>query len=117
MATGRLGAYSLSTTTLATVYTVPVGSYAVFNVSFTNTQTTAVTIRLAIATTSTPAANEYIEYGTAVIGNGVFERTGLVAGAGAQVVCYTSNSTATAGVGTLGSCVNVVVYGIETSTS
>jgi len=106
MATGRLGTFQLATTTLTTVYTVPTGTYSVFNVSFTNTTATAVTIRLAIAATSTPAASEYIEYDTTIVGKGVFERTGLVANAGLVVVAYC-----------VGTGVNVNVYGIETSTS
>lgn len=106
MATGRLGTTALSATTNTTCYTVPTGYYSVFNVSFTNTTTTAVTIRLAIATTATPGTSEWIEYGTTVIGNGVFERTGLVAGAGLNIVAYCS-----------GTGVNVNVYGIETSTA
>jgi len=106
MATGRLGTTQLAATTLTTVYTVPTGSYTVFNVSFTNTTTSAVTIRLATASAATPAVSEYIEYDTTIVGNGVFERTGLVGGAGLQVVAYCS-----------GTGVNVNVYGIETSTS
>lgn len=114
MATGRLGSTSLATTTNATVYTVPAGTYTVFNVAFCNTQSTAVTIRLAIAANgASVAASEWIEYGVTVVPNGVFERTGLVADAGKAIVAWTSASTA----GSVGSNVTVNVYGIETSTS
>ena len=110
MATGRLGTTQLSTGTIGTyinVYPVPSGYYSVFNVSFTNTSSSPVTIRLALSTSSSsPAINEFIEYGTTIIGNGVFERTGLVLDAGKYVL---ASSTGTA--------VNVNVYGIETSTS
>ena len=106
MATGRLGTSALSATTLTTVYTVPTGSYAVCNVSFTNTTTSAVTIRLAMASTSTPSASEYIEYDTTIVPKGVFERTGLVLQAGLNLVAYSSASN-----------INVNVYGIETSTA
>lgn len=106
MATGRFGTYALAATTNTTVYTVPTGFYSVYNVSFTNTSASSVTIRLAMASTASPAANEWIEYGTTIVANGVFERTGLVAQAGLNIVAYTS------AVG-----VNVNVYGIETSTS
>lgn len=106
MATGRLGTNAPSATTLTTVYTVPSGYYSVFNVSFTNTNSTSVTIRLAVASTGTPATSEYIEYDTTIVGKGVFERTGLVAQAGLNVVAYTSTTG-----------VNVNIYGIETSTS
>ena len=106
MATGRLGTFALAATTNTTVYTIPAGYYSVFNVSITNTNATAVQIRLALATAATPAASEYLEYGTNIVPNGVFERTGLVANANLQVVVYSSASG-----------VNVNVYGIETSTS
>ena len=59
-----------------------------------------------MASTASPAANEWIEYGTTIVANGVFERTGLVAQAGLNIVAYTSAAG-----------VNVNVYGIETSTS
>lgn len=106
MATGRLGTNALSATTLTTAYTVPTGYYAVCNVSFTNTSSSPVTIRLAMASTGTPSASEYIEYDTPVVAKGVFERTGLVLQAGLNIVAYSSAAN-----------VNVNVYGIETSTS
>lgn len=116
MASGRLGtSTSLTTNTNAAVYTVPSGSYSVFNVCFCNTQTSSVTIRLAISTSTaippTPAASEWIEYDTTVAPKGVFERTGLVADASKVVVCWTSASTAAS----VGSNVTANVYGIETT--
>lgn len=108
MATGRLatpiqvGNVLLTNTTL---YTVPTGYYTVFNVSLTNTGTSAVTVRLAIATTTTPATAEYIEYDQPIPPKSTFERTGLVAQAGQNVVCIASAATQ----------VNAMVYGIETS--
>ena len=110
MATGRLGyvAGGLTATTITNVYQVPTGYYSVFNVSVTNTASTSCTIRIAISTSSSsPNSGEYIEYGTTIIGNGVFERTGLVADAGKYVLVYTTGTTGT---------VNCTVYGIETST-
>lgn len=106
MATGRLYTGSPSATTNTPTYTVPTGFYTVFNVSFTNTNTTSVTVRLAMSSTNSPATNEYIEYDTTIVGKGVFERTGLVLDAGKQINVYTS-----------GAGVNVNIYGIETSTS
>lgn len=108
MATGRLASpVQLSAATNTTVYTVPSGYYSVFNVSMTNTSSSSVTIRLAMASTASPGTTEWIEYDTVVLGKGVFERTGLVLDAGKYVVAYAS----------AGSAVNVTVYGIETSTS
>lgn len=107
MATGILGT-TQATASYASAYRVPPAYYSVFNVSFTNTSTSAVTISMAISTSSSsPATNEVFEVLTTVIPNGVFERTGLVADAGKYVLVKASTT----------SVVNVNVYGIETSTS
>lgn len=109
MATGRLtigGSLQLGTGN-TTLYIVPNNYYSVFNVSLTNTGATAVTIKLAIATTATPGTSDFIEQQTTIVGYGVFERTGLVAGSNLYVVASAS----------AGAQVNATVYGIETSTS
>lgn len=110
MATGRLALpiqLGTSVGTNTTLYTVPTGYYSVFNVSLTNTSTGTVTVRLALSTTATPTTQDYIEYDTAIVAKGVFERTGLVAGPGMYVVCVAST----------GAVINATVYGIETSTT
>lgn len=110
MATGRLGFITggLTQNTLAQPYSVPSGFYTVFNISLTNTAAASCTIRIALSTSSTtPNIGEYIEYGTTVIGNGVFERTGLVAQAGIFVHVLTSADSG---------AMSCIVYGIETST-
>jgi hypothetical protein len=106
MATGRLGVQDLAANTDTTVYTVPVGSYTVANVSITNRNTTAITMKLAMATAGTPAAGEWIEWNTIIIPNGVFERTGLVMQGGLNIVANVDTSN-----------VGITVYGIETSTT
>lgn len=110
MATGRLNLGGVGIqlgTGNTTLYTVPTGYYSVFNVSLTNTSATSVTIKLALASTTSPGTSEWIEFQTTIVGYGVFERTGLVAQAGYNVVALAST----------GSVVNATVYGIETSTS
>ena len=110
MATGRLNTSNLAVqlgTGNTTLYTVPTGNYAVFNVSLTNTGSSAVTIQLALATSASPIAADWIEMGTTIQPKGVFERTGLVLQAGMYVVALAST----------GAVVNATVYGIETSTS
>ncbi len=106
MATGRLGVSAIPATTNTTVYTVPTGYYSVFNVSITNRNTTSITIRLGLASSGTPNDQDWIEYDTVVAPKGVFERTGIVAQAGINVVVWASAAT-----------VGSTVYGIETSTS
>ena len=106
MATGRLGVSAIAATTLTTVYTVPTGQYTVLNVSLTNRNTSAITMRLAISSTATPNIQEYIEYDTVIVPLGVFERTGLVMQAGLNIVVYTSAAN-----------VGCTIYGIETATS
>lgn len=110
MATGRLNTNN-TTVQLGTgntsLYVVPSNTYAVFNVSLTNSGTSAVTISLAMSTTATPGTADFIEVGTTIQPKGVFERTGLVAQAGMYVVALASAATT----------VNATVYGIETSTS
>lgn len=109
MATGRLGTPIVVGTSLGTnttLYTVPVGTYTVCNVSLTNTTSSAVTVRLALTTTAaSPGIAEYIEYDTVIAGKGVFERTGLVLDANLNIVAVSST----------GSAISATVYGIETS--
>jgi hypothetical protein len=111
MATGRLGAVALSgNNTNNLVYTSPTGYYSVFNVSICNTNSSAITIRMAMSTSSTAggvSASEYIEYDTAIPAKGVFERTGLITSGASAPYIWVQASTA--------SGTNVTVYGIETS--
>jgi hypothetical protein len=107
MATGRLATPVQLATGNTTLYTVPTGYYTVCNISLTNTSASAVTFRLAIASTATPSAVEWIEYDTNLVAKGVFERTGIVIGPGLFLVALAST----------GAVVNATVYGIETSTS
>jgi hypothetical protein len=106
MSTGRLAVSAIPATTNTTVYTVPTGYYTVCNVSITNRNTSAISIRLAMASTASPSVQEWIEFDTVIVGKGVFERTGLVLDAGLNIVVYSDTAS-----------VGCTVYGIETSTT
>jgi hypothetical protein len=106
MATGRLGVADLAAATNTTLYTCPSNTFAVVTVSVCNRGATALTVRLAIASSATPSNSEYIEYDVSLLSKGVLERTGLVLDAGKLLVVNASATGASA-----------VCYGIETSTS
>lgn len=90
MATGILGQSSPLATTNTTVYTVPSSTTATFNISVVNTSASFITVRLAVAATTSPTNNEYLEYDVLLEPNGVLERTGIVAQATKNVVVYAS---------------------------
>ena len=90
MATGRLGVADLAATTNTSIYTVPTGKIATLSVSVCNRTGGAVTVRLALCATGTPADTEYIEYGTTIAANSTLTRTGLVLDAAKILVAYGS---------------------------
>lgn len=109
MPTGRLGTANVTGTSNVSVYTVPASTFAVVSVNVVNrSSSSAVQIRLAVSTSGSPAIDEWIEFDSALVANGVLERTGLVLDAGKQIVIQTPTASPT---------LSVVVHGIETSTA
>ncbi len=105
MASGVLGRVSLASTTLTTVYTVPIGQLAYANVNVTNRTGASAAVRIAIAqTAAAPLDVEQIEDDSYVAPNGVLEITGLVLDAGWSIVAYSDKAN-----------VSVQAYGIEQS--
>lgn len=107
MATGILGTPTdVPATTNTSIYTVPADTFAVVTINITNRNSATRDVRIALSSTGTPAAGEWIEFDTELLGNGTLERSGIVLQAAKQVVIY-ANSTD----------VSAMVYGIETSTA
>jgi hypothetical protein len=103
MATGRLAAADIVATTLTTVYTCPVDTYAVVSLNVCNRGAVSSAVRIALADIDTPTLSEYIEYDVDVFSKNVIERTGIVLSAGQRIVVYSGQAN-----------VSAVVVGIET---
>ena len=108
MATGRLGTADFTVVGAgnnASLYIVPADTFSVVTLSICNRGNAAITVRVAVASLSTPTNAEFIEYDTEILAKGVLERTGIVMDANKILVVRTSATN-----------VSAVAMGIETST-
>jgi hypothetical protein len=106
MASGIYNKLSLTAATYTNVITttqVDANKIAVVTLNICNTDAAATTsIRVALSTSATPSAGDFIEYNTLLNPLGVLERTGIVVPAGMGLVVYASTAN-----------VSFVAYGIE----
>jgi hypothetical protein len=105
MATGKLAGTTMASATYTEIYTCPAGNFAVVTVNILNKSASSRQVRLTVSNAFPPTADDYIEYDTTVLANGVLERTGIVLAAGQKISSRSSGADTT-----------VVVYGIETPT-
>jgi hypothetical protein len=110
MATGRLGTANITSTANTTVYgPVAAATFAVVSVNIVNRSSSATAlIKVAVSSSATPGLDEWIEFESSLVANGVLERTGIVIAATQYIVVQTPTATPS---------LSVVVYGIETSTA
>ena len=83
--------------------------FTVLTVNVVNRSSSAsASIRIAVATSASPQLDEWIEYDSSLVANGVLERTGIVMKTADYLVVQVSSASPT---------VSVVAMGIETSTA
>ncbi|MGI9212610.1 MAG: hypothetical protein ACR2HF_09065 [Methylococcaceae bacterium] len=91
---GRLGKYVLVASTNTTVYTAPTAAlYSIVDINLLNNTGSAATVKIAISTSGTPAAGDYIEDGVAIAASGgVFLREKVYLSPGEYLIVYATQA-------------------------
>lgn len=91
---GRLGKYTLTASTNTTVYTVPAAAlYSIVDINILNNTASASTVKVAISTSATPVAGDYVEDGVSVAASGgVFFRDKLYLSPGEYLIVYATQA-------------------------
>lgn len=92
MSSGKLGTASTVTDSVISVYAVPSGKIATFNILIVNRGTTSAKVSVALSTDDTIGDDEWIEYDVTIPASGVLERTAIIASATEKV--YVKANTA-----------------------
>lgn len=93
MATGRLGKGAAGTASNNVIYSCPASVvHATVNIKACNTSAVNRTLRLAIATSATPGANDYLDYNFLLEPGSRSEHTGVLMSPGEMVVAYSDGS-------------------------
>ena len=95
MSFGRLSVSNPLANTDTVVYTAPDKCfYSEVTLNILNTDTTDITIQVAVSTDDTPDSNEYIEKGAIIPANGgILERTNLMLSPGERIVVRSTLGT------------------------
>lgn len=103
MANGLLGKAVGIANTNVTVYTAPAGIvFSTATVVICNRSTTAVTVKMAVSTTDTPADTDYVMFNVTIDPGQTLEQSCTVMSAGEKVVVNSSSAD-----------VSIRVYGME----
>lgn len=93
---GKLGSAALPADEYITVYEVPEEKAASLNILAVNRGEESALFYVAIGTTATPAADDFVEHGAPLPRHGgIFERTGIVASAGEKVIVRATTADVT----------------------
>lgn len=102
MASGVYGKADLTASTWTTLVAAPTAGTKVCTVNLSNRTGSSITVRIALASTTTVTDADYLEYEVTLPANGVLERTGIVLDTSNGIQVYAS-----------GTGISAVAFGID----